>query len=71
MKQSVLTEIDINTKELLTIEGTAQYLGISKSYLYKLTSRGAIPHYKPFGKMVYFNRKELVKWLQRKRIACH
>ena len=71
MKQSVLTEIDINTKELLTIEETAQYLGISKSYLYKLTSRGAIPHYKPFGKMVYFNRKELVKWLQRKRIACH
>ena len=71
MKQSVLTEIDINTKELLTIEEPAQYLGISKSYLYKLTSRGAIPHYKPFGKMVYFNRKELVKWLQRKRIACH
>lgn len=57
------------TKEVLTSEETAKYLGISKSYLYKLTMRMEIPHYKPMGKMVYFNRKEIEAWLQGNRIS--
>ncbi len=57
------------TKEVLTSEEAAQYMGISKSYLYKLTMRGEIPHYKPMGKMCYFNRAELEEWLQRNRCA--
>lgn len=59
----------INSKDVLTSTETALYLGISKSYLYKLTSMGLIPHYKPMGKMCYFNRLELIKWLQSNRIA--
>ncbi len=57
------------TKEVLTSEEAARYLGISKSYLYKLTMRKQIPHYKPLGKMCYFNREELEKWLQNSPIA--
>lgn len=57
------------TKDVLTSEETALYLGISKSYLYKLTMRREIPHYKPFGKMCYFNRRELEAWLQESRVA--
>ena len=57
------------TKEILTSEEAAMYLGISKSYLYKLTMRQQIPHYKPMGKMCYFNRAELEAWLQRNRVA--
>ena len=57
------------TKEVLTSDETARYLGISKSYLYKLTMRQEIPHYKPMGKMCYFNRKEIESWLQSNRIA--
>ena len=57
------------TKEVLTSEETAQYLGISKSYLYKLTMKQQIPHYKPMGKMVYFNRKELEEWVLSHRIS--
>lgn len=56
-------------KEVLTSDEAARYLGISKSYLYKLTMRQQIPHYKPMGKMCYFNRKELESWLQSNRIA--
>lgn len=44
-------------------------MGISKSYLYKLTMRQQIPHYKPMGKMCYFNRAELEQWLQGNRVA--
>ncbi|MCD8295454.1 MAG: helix-turn-helix domain-containing protein [Clostridia bacterium] len=44
-------------------------MGISKSYLYKLTMKQQIPHYKPMGKMCYFNRVELEQWLQSNRCA--
>jgi excisionase family DNA binding protein len=57
------------TKEVLTTDEAARYMGISKSYLYKLTMRGEIPHYKPMGKMCYFNRVEIEQWLQQNPVA--
>ena len=57
------------TKEVLTSDEAAVYMGVSKSYLYKLTMRKQIPHYKPMGKMCYFNRAELEEWLQQNRCA--
>lgn len=57
------------TKEVLTSDEAARYLGISKSYLYKLTMKQQIPHYKPMGKMCYFNRLELEQWIQSNRVA--
>ena len=49
-------------KEVLTTAEASAYLGLSESYLYKLTSSKRIPHYKPNGKLVYFNRRELCEW---------
>ena len=57
------------TKEVLTSDEAAKYMGISKSYLYKLTMKQEIPHFKPMGKLCYFNRLELEQWLQNNRIA--
>ncbi len=57
------------SKEILTSDEAARYMGISKSYLYKLTMRKQIPHYKPMGKVCYFNRAELEQWLQNNRVA--
>lgn len=57
------------TKEVLTSDEAAKYMGISKSWLYKLTMNQQIPHYKPMGKMVYFNRLELETWLQSNRVS--
>jgi excisionase family DNA binding protein len=54
---------------VLTSEEAAKYMGISKSYLYKLTMRKEVPHYKPMGKVCYFNRLELDGWLQSNRVA--
>lgn len=59
----------ICTKEVLTSDEASRYMGVSKSYLYKLTMRGEIPHFKPMGKMCYFNRKELEDWLQSNRVS--
>ncbi len=55
-------------KTMLTLEEAAKHMGVSKSNLYQLIHRRAIPFYKPNGKMVYFNRLELDKWLQRNRV---
>ena len=55
------------TEKPLTLNEAAQYLDISKSYLYKLTSATKIPHYKP-GKRVYFSKSELDAWLFRKPV---
>tara|TARA_R100001369_G_scaffold81178_1_gene111950 strand:+ start:643 stop:930 length:288 start_codon:yes stop_codon:yes gene_type:complete len=50
-------------KEVLTFEETCDYTGISRSYLYKLTSSGNIPHSKPNGKLIFFEKKKLNDWL--------
>ena len=58
------------TKEVLTSDETARYLGVSKSCLYKWTMARQIPHYKsPTGKLCYFNRKEVEAWAQECRVA--
>lgn len=53
------------TDEVLTFEQACQFLDLSKSHLYKLTSTAQIPHYKPNGKRVYFSKRELEEWLLR------
>ena len=49
-------------KKVLTFTEGCQYLGISESYGYKLTSAGILPISKPNGKIIYFDREELEKW---------
>ena len=56
------------TKKVLTFEEAANYMGISKSGLYKMTMKRTIPHYKPNGKMIYFEREELEAYLLSVRI---
>ena len=49
-------------EEIMDADSTAQFLGVSKSYLYKLTSSMEIPRLKR-GKRLYFKRSELIEWL--------
>ena len=61
--------VAICSKEVLTAEEAALYMGISKARLYKYTCEMQIPHYRPGGKRVYFNRLELEAWLQQNPCA--
>jgi excisionase family DNA binding protein len=63
----LLEEQKLMKKEILTVDEASQYLGISKSNLYKKTSAQKIPHYKPEGKIIYFRRNELDAWMLRNR----
>lgn len=66
---TVTADMLFTSKEVLTSNEAAKYMGISMSYLYKLTMKAQIPHFKPMGKMCYFNRVELEQWLQTNRVA--
>ena len=59
----------IQQKEFLTIEEASEFLGLSTSRLYKMTSNKEIPHYKPGGKKIYLNRQELEQWILNSRVA--
>ena len=53
------------SKDILNMKEVCQYLDISQSLLYKLTCNGEIPHFKPRGKIIFFEKKELVKWIKK------
>ena len=57
---------DSSVPELMTMEEACEYLGISQSHGYKLTSKGVLPHYKP-GKRLYFKKSELDAWINSHR----
>jgi excisionase family DNA binding protein len=51
-------------KEILTLEEAALFLGVTRSQIYKLTHRHVIPYFKPTGKLVYFEKSELLEWIK-------
>lgn len=58
----------METKNVLTFLEACELTGLSKSYMYRLTSTKQIPHYKPRLKLVYFERAELENWLLQNRV---
>jgi excisionase family DNA binding protein len=53
----------LSQKTVLNFDELAVYTGLSKSHLYKLTSTGGIPCYKPQGKHIYADKAEIDRWL--------
>lgn len=51
-------------KEMLTLDEAAEYIGSSKSLLYKMTASRGITHYKPNGRVIYIDRKDLDELLR-------
>lgn len=50
-------------KKYLNLNEAANYLGISRSCLYKKTASHVIPFIKP-GKKILFNREAIDQWLE-------
>lgn len=63
MENLILTRENLFQKTVLTFNEALVYTGLSRSYMYKLTSSRRIPYHKPFGKLIYFDRAELDAWL--------
>ncbi|WCO01713.1 helix-turn-helix transcriptional regulator [Psychroserpens ponticola] len=67
--KKLLLALNIQQKEILTIEEASEFLGLSTSRLYKMTSNKEIPHYKPGGKKIYLKRPELEQWITGSRVS--
>ena len=52
---------------IMKVEKTSEYLNISRSQMYKLTSLNLIPYYKPNGKIIYFKKSEIDEWVLKNR----
>ena len=68
MRVEELEQMLFLTKNVLSFDEASKFLNLSKSYLYKLTSGNLIPHYKPLGKMLYFEKADLEAWLRQNPI---
>ncbi len=66
-----LVELALKNQERpYSVSRAAEYLGISKSFLYKLTYSNQITHSKPTGKLIYFEKSDLDRWaFNNKRIG--
>jgi len=53
----------------LTLNEAADYLGLSTSFVYKLTASCRLTHYKPSGGRLYFLREDLDAYILRGRRA--
>jgi excisionase family DNA binding protein len=54
--------------EMMNMDEASKFLDCSKGYLYKLTMKNMIPHYKPTGKRIYFYRAELDDWIKQGKV---
>lgn len=64
--EEILTRIQhlqAANKLLLNLDEAANYLSVSRSYLYKLTSQRKLSYYCPSGKLIYFKREDLDNWV--------
>jgi len=66
--ESYIISCNISSKEVLTFDEAATYLGFSKSALYKMTSKKEIPFYVPGGKKIFFRRTEIDEWIFKNKI---
>lgn len=57
----------IANKAVFNADEASDYLGVSKSYLYKLTHQRLIACYRPQGKLLYFRKEDLDTWIFRNR----
>lgn len=50
-------------KDVLNVEEVSALTGLSKSFIHKKTAAGQLPFSKPFGKLIFFEKKALFEFL--------
>ena len=56
-------------KEVLTVEEAAKFMGMARSSLYQMTSDQTIPFYRPNGKMIFFEKTDILSWIRKNRVS--
>jgi excisionase family DNA binding protein len=58
-----------NPLHFISLKQFCDLTELSQSYAYKLTSTNILPHYKPFGKKIYFKIDEVQKMFEEARVS--
>ena len=66
---TLLENVVFVSKDVLTLEEASLFLGLSRSALYKMTHNNVIPFFRPNGKMIYFEKSELLECIRAHRVA--
>jgi|SRR5690554_5578235 len=61
----------LSNKKVLTFDEVVAYTGFKASYLYKLTSSFTIPHSKPGGGKLFFEKNDIDEWLLGNKCKTH
>ncbi|MGH9428615.1 MAG: helix-turn-helix domain-containing protein [Terriglobia bacterium] len=69
--EALLKDLSGLSTKPLTLAEAAEYLDASKSHLYQLTCKSQIAHYKPNGKKIFFDKRDLDEYLLRNRRVAH
>ena len=67
--KDLLENQNIDKKDILKLVEASEYMGVSKSFLYKLTHKGNITHFKPNGKLIYFRKSDLNAWMLQNKVS--
>ena len=68
-RMEAVEDILDNAKEVLTVEEASRFMDIARSSLYKMTSDRSIPFYRPNGKMIYFEKADILAWIRQNRVV--
>lgn len=68
-RMEAVEDILDNAKEVLTVEEASRFMDIARSSLYKMTSDRSIPFYRPNGKMIYFEKSDILAWIRQNRVV--
>ena len=66
---NLLSQQNVNGKDILSVEEAARLLNLSKAHVYRLTQTRELPYFCPAGKKYYFRRDDLMNYLTRNRTA--
>ena len=64
--ESKIDKLHLEQKTILNIDEVAKYTSLSKDYIYRLTSTKQIPHSKPTGRKLFFEKIEVDNFLMMK-----
>ena len=67
-RMEAVEDILDNAKGVLTVEEASRFMDIARSSLYKMTSDRSIPFYRPNGKMIYFEKADILAWIRQNRV---
>ena len=68
-RMEAVEDILDNAKEVLSVEEASRFMDIARSSLYKMTSDRSIPFYRPNGKMIYFEKADILTWIRQNRVV--